>query len=82
MANKRVLRVVEIEGPEEWVDQQVSRSINGEVSLGGGRFLRVATVGTFYPPPSEVNNPISGRGEVYGGDDVGHIETKPDVVEE
>lgn len=67
MAHMRVLRVIEIVGPEDWVKTQVARSIHGEWDLGRGRIIRGATVDTFYPPAPLVKVPGQGRGN-YEGD--------------
>lgn len=44
----RVLRVIEYEGPREWVEHTVARSIQGEKEVGNGRVIRAATV-AIYP---------------------------------
>jgi hypothetical protein len=42
-----VLRVIEYEGPRDWVETVVSRSIKGEMRLGDGKVIRGATVYQF-----------------------------------
>jgi hypothetical protein len=40
----RVLRVIEYEGPRDWVEKAVARSIHGEKRINGG-VIRGATLG-------------------------------------
>lgn len=65
MDRVRVLRIIEYEGPRDWVERTVARSIKEQViqSAGSGPcVIRGATLGT-YPeimdPPPPPQNPFA-----------------------
>lgn len=68
MANAivRVLRVIEIEGPMEWVEKTVRNSIHGEREFGPGKIVRAATLGNYpivLPPKPDADPPVVVTGD-------------------
>jgi hypothetical protein len=43
----RVLRVIEYVGPRADVERTIANSIHGERNIGGGFFIRAATIGAY-----------------------------------
>ncbi len=47
MDRVRVLRIIEYEGPRDWVEKTLNKAINGTKAVGPGKFIRTATIGTY-----------------------------------
>ncbi len=40
----KLYRIIEYDGPQEWIDQQVDGSIHGERRVSSGNTIRAATI--------------------------------------
>jgi len=47
MDRVRVLRIIEYEGPRDWVEATLEEAFQGTRRMEPGRFIRVVTIGTF-----------------------------------
>jgi hypothetical protein len=59
----RVIRVIEYEGPREWVEEMLSKALRGEFQPRRGCFIRANVVGPFRLPAGEDNVPWRGAWE-------------------
>lgn len=55
----RVLRLIEYEGPRDWVEDTLSRAVKGTLIVRNDCIIRAATLGDF---PSLVGSHIENRG--------------------